>query len=307
MPARSPSVSIVIATRDRARWIAETIESVQRQTFTDWELVIVDDGSTDGTEGVVAQFGADDRIRWIPRAAEGRSAARNHGIAVSSGPLVAFQDADDLWEPTKLARQVDALAADPTAGLCYTAARFIDATGTRLAMRKPPEPLEGFALPRLARGNVIILASVVVRRACFDQVGAFEPNLHACEDWDLWLRIARRFPVAFVDEELTLYRVHPGNTARAAVLDGGLHVVDRLYADPTTPRLTRLSRTAARARLLWYDVTTLAAEDRAAAWDLARQAFRESPRTLASRPALGAVAALLLPIPALRAIRRVAT
>src|SRR5258706_6407489 len=113
MPAGSPSVSIVIATRDRAHWIAETIESVQRQTFTDWELVIVDDGSTDDTVRVVARFADDDRIRWVPRTPEGRSAARNHGIAVSSAPLVAFQDADDLWQPTKLARQVDALATDP--------------------------------------------------------------------------------------------------------------------------------------------------------------------------------------------------
>jgi glycosyltransferase involved in cell wall biosynthesis len=302
-----PSVSIVIATRDRAHWIAATIESVQRQTFTDWELVVVDDGSTDDTGGVVARFAGDGRIRWVPRPPEGRSAARNHGIGISSAPLVAFQDADDLWEPTKLARQVDALAADPAAGLCYTAARFIDATGTPLAMRKPPEPLAGNALPRLARGNVIILASVVVRRTCFDRVGTFEPTLHACEDWDLWLRIARHFPIAFVDEELTRYRIHPGNTARAAVLAGGLRVVDRLYADPEIPRLTGLSRADARARLYWYDAGTVAADDAATAWSLARQALRESPRTLASRPALGALAALALPAPALRAVRRLAT
>jgi glycosyltransferase involved in cell wall biosynthesis len=306
MPAGSPSVSVVVATRDRARWIAETIESVQRQTFTDWELVVVDDGSTDDTAQVVARYAGDERIRWIPRVAEGRSAARNHGIAISSAPLVAFQDADDLWEPTKLARQVDALAADPAAGLCYTAARFVDVTGTRLDMRKPPEPLAGNALPRLARGNVVILASVVVRRTALDAVGAFEPTLHACEDWDLWLRIARRFPFAFVDEELTLYRVHPGNTARAAVLEGGLRVVDRLYADPDMPRLTHLTRAEARARLYWYDAGTLATEDTAAARDLARQAFRESPRTITSRPALGALAALLLPTPALKAVRRLA-
>jgi len=307
MPAGSPSVSVVIATRDRARFIAETIESVQRQTFTDWELVIVDDGSTDDTRGVVARYTSDARIRYLARPPEGRSAARNHGIAASSAPLIAFQDADDLWEPTKLARQVAALAADPGAGLCYTAARFVDAGGARLPMRKPPAPLAGDVLPRLARGNVIILASVVVRRACLDQVGAFEPTLHACEDWDLWLRIARRFRVAFVDEELTRYRVHGGNTARAAVLAGGLRVVDRLYADPEMPRLARLGRAAASARLYWYDVATLAADDRAAAWELARQAFRESPRTVASRPALGGLAALLLPVPALRAVRRLAT
>ena len=254
-----PTVSVVIGTYNSARWLGATIDSVRRQTFQDWELVIVDDGSTDDTRRVVGGHADDPRIRYVLQTRAGRSAARNRGIAMSSGPLVAFLDADDLWRPEKLAKQVSALGAEPAAGLCYTAARFIDAAGRQLPIRKPLRAVSGRILPRLMRGNVIILASVLVRRTCLDAVGAFEATLHACEDWDLWLRLARRYPVAVVDEELTLYRVHGDNTARAKVLEGGLRVVDRLYLESDMPRLAHLSRAAARARLYWYDAASMAA------------------------------------------------
>jgi len=301
-----PAVSIVLATYNQAPWLDGAIASVRQQTLTDWELVVVDDGSTDDTAAVIARHVDDARIRSLTGPRAERAAARNRGIAASSGDLVAFLDADDRWRPEKLARQTDALAAAPGAGFCYTIARFIDAADAPLPVRKPPHAIAGDLFPALMRGNLIILASVVARRSCIAEAGGFDETLpvYGCEDWDLWLRIARRHPAAVVDEELTLYRVHAGNTPVEALLASGLAVIDRRYADPGTADAAGLSRAAARARLRWYLAGAMAAERRAAALPLVLRAFRESPATALARPALGALAALLLPRAAERALRR---
>ncbi len=302
-------VSVVIAARNQAAWLGEAIASVCAQTFADWELVVVDDGSTDATRDVVMRHGGDRRVRYVHQAHAERSAARNRGIAETSAPLVAFLDADDCWLPEKLAKQVAALAAEPAAGLCYTPARFVDATGQSLPIRKPPRTIAGDVFPRLMRGNVIILASVVVRRRCLDEVGGFDATLptYGCEDWDLWLRIARRWPVAVVDEELTLYRRHAGNTAWRQVLASALAVVDKWYADPETARRAGRSRAAVRALHYWTNAAALAMERRSAALPLVADALREFPPAALSRSAIATVATLVLPRAAVRALRRLST
>jgi len=301
-----PAVSIVLATYNQADWLGHAIESVRQQTLADWELLIVDDGSTDGTRDVVARWRDDSRVRYVPQTHAERSVARNRGIAAASAPLVAFLDADDCWRPAKLARQVAALAADPAAGLCYTVARFIDEAGRPLAIRKPPRPIAGDVFASLMRANLLILSSVMVRAAALDAVGAFEPTRTACEDWDLWLRIARRYPVVGVDDELTLYRKHAGNTAWERVLDGALAVIDEQYADPDTERRTGLPREAVRALQYWVNAATLAMERRSAALPLVARALREFPKAAWSRSALATFATLLLPATAVRTMRRLA-
>jgi glycosyltransferase involved in cell wall biosynthesis len=301
-----PAVSIVLPTHDQARWLDGAIACVRRQTFADWELIIADDGSTDDTPAVVARHADDARILYLPGPRAERAAARNRAIAASSGALVAFLDTDDRWLPEKLARQVAALAAAPDAGLCYTIARFVDADDRPLPLRKPPRAVEGNVFPALMRGNLIIIASVVARRRCLDEVGGFDETLpvYGCEDWDVWLRIARRHPVTVVDDELTLYRVHAGNTPVESLLASGLAVLDRRYAEPGTVEAAGLSRASARARLRWYLAGAVATERRSAAVPLMLGALRESPATAFARPALGALAALLLPRAAERALRR---
>jgi glycosyltransferase involved in cell wall biosynthesis len=301
-----PAVSIVLPTFNQARWLDGAIESVRRQTFADWELLVVDDGSTDDTPAIAARYADDARIRYLPGPRTERAAARNRGIAASSGGLVAFLDTDDRWLPEKLDRQVAALAAARDAGLCYTIARFVDAGDRPLALRKPPRAVAGNLFPALMRANLIIIASVVARRRCLDEVGGFDETLpvYGCEDWDVWLRIARRHPITVVDDELTLYRVHAGNTPVESLLASGLAVLDRRYAEPGTAEAAGLSRAAARARLRWYLAGALAVEHRSAAVPLVIDAIRESPATAFARPALGALAALLLPRAAERALRR---
>jgi glycosyltransferase involved in cell wall biosynthesis len=300
-----PAVSVVLATYNQAHWLAETIESVRAQTFADWEVVIADDGSTDATAEVVGRFARDHRIRCIAGAHAERAAARNRAIAASTGELVAFLDADDTWQPEKLARQVAALAAAPEAGACYTIARFVDGAGGELDVRKPPRALSGLIFPRLVRGNFIILASMMVRRRCLEAVGAFDATLpvFGCEDWDLWLRLARRYAVVAVDEELVRYRVHEANTRPEQVMTSGLAVLDRLYADPGVEREAGIGRAAARARHVWYHAAIVAARDRGTAIPLVGRALREHPPTLFSRPAAGALAAVGLPRVVERALR----
>src|SRR6185503_12070287 len=185
-----PSVSIVVATYNQAGFLTEAVASVRAQTFADWELLVVDDGSTDDTAAVAARFRDDDRIRYLPGAHAERAVARNRGVAAATGDLVAFLDADDLWRPEKLARQVAALAAAPGAGACYTATRFVDGGGRPLPIRKPVRATAGRLFTAFARGNFVILASMVVRRSCLAALGGFDATLpvYGCEDWDLWLR-----------------------------------------------------------------------------------------------------------------------
>jgi glycosyltransferase involved in cell wall biosynthesis len=289
-------VSVVLATRDQAGWLPATLASVGAQTFKDWELVVVDDGSADDTGAVVARARADARVRYLRVPHVERARARNAGLAAAAGDLIAFLDGDDLWEPEKLARQVAALDAAPEAALCYTLARYVDEADRPLPVRRPPVAIGGRVFPALVAANLMILASVMVRRSALDATGGFDETLPVlgCEDWDLWLRIARRHPVVCVDAELTRYRRHPGNTAGAQVLASGLHVLDRLYADPQAAAAAGLTRAAARARLLWYHAGAAAgADDPATARGLMRRALVEAPTSLASRPAAGALVRLI--------------
>jgi glycosyltransferase involved in cell wall biosynthesis len=300
-----PAVSVVVATHDQGRWLGEALASVVAQRFADWECVVVDDGSTDDTERVVAGFAHDRRIRYLRTDRVERAAARNRGLAETAAPLVAFLDADDRWHPEKLTRQVAALADAPEAAFCYTITRFVDAAGRPLDVRKPPRALAGRVFPEMLRANFVILASVVARRARLEAVGGFDATLPVlgCEDWDLWLRLTRRWPVEAVDEELTFYRRHGANTGWDRVMTSGLAVVDRQYALPGTAAAAGLSHRAARARVRWYHAGALEG-GRAQAATVALRAFLEAPGTAASRPALGALAALCLPAAAARALRR---
>src|SRR5262249_20757821 len=154
----------------------------------------------------------------------------------------------------------------------------------------------GDCFAALVRANRMILSSVVVRRAVLETVGGFDAGLPVlgCEDWDLWLRIARRHRVAVVPDELTRYRVHPGNTPQAAILASGLAVLEKLYRDPATATDAALPAAAARALLVWYHAGAASAVARGPALGLAARAFAASPTSIWSRPALGAIARLVL-------------
>jgi glycosyltransferase involved in cell wall biosynthesis len=208
-----PEVSVVIPTRDRSRLLALTLHSVCWQRGVDLEVVVVDDGSTDDTAETVAAF-ADPRIRLVRQpVAQGVSAARNRGIAEAQGRWVAFLDDDDLWAPDKLVRQLEAARGTGRAWV-YTGAVNVDQR-QRILDGGPPAPPER-VIERLGRYNAVPAgaSNVVVRADALARAGAFDIGLRNNEDWDLWIRLARLGPPAWVCRPLVALRVHPGNASR---------------------------------------------------------------------------------------------
>jgi glycosyltransferase involved in cell wall biosynthesis len=229
-------VSVVMAACDAEQWIGDAIESVRRQTYLDWELVVVDDGSTDSTRELVHAIG-DERIRLLERPHRGVLAAvRNDGIAEAKGELVALLDADDVWEPEKLERQVGELERSADVGLVHTGAYLLIEGRRREA---PPQRLRGpSTLESLLTENSVYSSSVVVRRSLLDRFGAFDPDpaLFGSPDYELWLRLTRHTAFAHVPEPLVGYRVHPSQMSVdvAAMERSALAAIERV--EPSTRR-----------------------------------------------------------------------
>jgi glycosyltransferase involved in cell wall biosynthesis len=194
------AVSIIIPTHNRALKTARAVMSVLYQRFTDYEIVVVDDGSTDDTERVLQQF--KDRIRYVAhRANRGVSAARNTGIAISKAPLIAFLDSDDYWLPGKLSAQMGFFEENPSAMICQTEETWIR-NGKRANPRKRHlKPAGDVFEPSLAL-CLVSPSAVMLKRELLEKVGVFDENLPACEDYDLWLRIACRYPVYLIRQSL---------------------------------------------------------------------------------------------------------
>lgn len=195
--------SVIIPTFNRAVFLREAIDSVLAQTEKDFELIVVDDGSTDHTRELVAEYG--DRIRYFFQPNAGASAARNLGIRHAAGNFMAFLDSDDLWLPKKLARQTQWMAAHPNLLLCYTDEIWIR-RGVRVNQKMIHAKAGGWIYPLCLPRCIISPSSVLMRRELFDAIGWFDEQLPVCEDYDLWLRVASRFEVGFIPEPLIVKR-----------------------------------------------------------------------------------------------------
>jgi glycosyltransferase involved in cell wall biosynthesis len=205
----TPQVSVVIPTHDRSGLLALALRSALSQLDVELEVIVVDDGSTDDTSGVVAGFG-DPRIRLIRHdVPQGVSAARNRGIAEARGAWIAFLDDDDLWAPEKLASQLQA-ARSTDRSWVYVGSVNVSASH-RVVGGKPPLPPEQL-MAQLHESNVVPggCSGVMVAREALISAGVFDPSLSLTADWDLWLRLATN-PPACVSRPLVAYRVHAGN------------------------------------------------------------------------------------------------
>jgi len=196
---QTPLVSVVVITYNAADYVGRAVESVLQQTWKNLELIVVDDGSTDGTPRVIERF-KDDRLKYLRQENQGPNAARNQGIRHSRGEFVAFLDSDDWWLPDKLCRQVAVAGQNPNAGLIYSFAVGVNASGDETA--RMDAVVTGRVLERLLLGQCIAgsASSVMVRSKTIDTVGMFDESLHYAEDWEYWIRIASRFEVACVPE-----------------------------------------------------------------------------------------------------------
>lgn len=245
MPQKIPTipiVSVIVPTYNRAHFLTEAIESVLTQTYQDWELIIVDDGSADDTKALSDQCARrDHRIRVIHQANSGVAKARNAGLRAATGRYIAFLDDDDRWVPEKLERQVAYLDAHPEIGLAFTLAQLVD---QELRHIKVLPQVWRCSFEALLERCFIPLPTVMVRRECLNCVGDFDEALGTSADYDLWLRIARRFEIACLEEPLALYQRHGANMS----LDGQrrirehLVIYRKLLAGDLEHRLVRVVR-----------------------------------------------------------------
>jgi glycosyltransferase involved in cell wall biosynthesis len=280
--AKRPAVSIILPTFDRLAYLREAVASVLAQTISDWELIVVDDGS------------ADDSVAWLESIREPRitvvrelhtghkSHVRNQGLSRARADWIAFLDSDDRWTPAKLERQLAYHAANPGMRWSYTGRVFIDADGEPIPMARftPFEPHSGRILREVieSRAN-IALPSVMAERALLCEVGGFDEAWRAAEDYELWLRLAERCECGLLDEPLLEVRKHRTATAQRPDVSLGFATMFRSFA--ARSRDAEL-RSLARTRAAYHAVDAANALGLQRRWADARGALAIA---LAMRPA----------------------
>ncbi len=239
------AVTVLMPTYNRACYVGHAIRSVLQQTFGDFELLVLDDGSTDDTETVVRAI-TDPRVRYVRCPHRGISATLNTGVRLARGRYIARLDSDDEWLPEMLATETAVLAVQPEVGLVYARAQAMDAAGHPLAItRGYPLRFPDDALRSMLVDDSTCNIAVVVRRTCLDQAGLFDEAFLAHEDWDMWLRVACRSRFAFVDAVLARFRLHDANLTGPAsplftqLLETRPRVLDKAFADPNLPPASR--------------------------------------------------------------------
>ncbi len=255
-----PTVSAIITTYNYAPFIAGAIESVLQQTHRPDEIIVVDDGSTDDTAAIVAAY-AEVGVRYIYQANQGAGAARNSGLRAGQGEFVAFLDADDRWLPDKLARQLDHFAQHPTVGLVTGGEWQVYASG-QAPVRLDRAPVGAANIyPRILVENSIGNPSLtLIRRACFEQVGTFDEGLRLGQDWEMWIRLARAFPIGVVDAPLITFTQHNGSltAGQVAARARSNQLIHRRYIPQVPGRWTRLGLwRAARAMSCYYTAASV--------------------------------------------------
>ena len=235
MPNTTHSISVIIPAYNQAYYVSQAIQSVLGQTNPNFELIVVDDGSTDESPQILSQF-QDPRIRVISQPNRGLAAARNTGLRESSAPLIALLDSDDYFLPDKLAIQSEYLLQHPEIGMVGGGIQIVNHAGEILKqiINKP----DGLDLKGLLFANPFVPSSIMIRRQWFGRVGTFDENLRACEDWDMWLRLASagcRF--AWIEQLVVAYRYHQGQMTRESdrMRKAIISVLNKFFSQPELP------------------------------------------------------------------------
>jgi len=229
------NVSVITPAYNQSHYLGEAIQSVLLQTYPEFEIVVVDDGSTDGTAEVAQSF-QDARIRYLYQENRGLSAARNTGIQNSNGEYLTFLDSDDKFLPDKLAILVEELESHPDICLAAGQAIPIDETGKSIG-KTFDKPIPG-DLRQLLMGNPLHVGSVLLRRSCQQEVGYFDETLRSYEDWDMWLRLARNgCRMTWIPRPVSYYRFHTAQMTRIGgqMTKATFAVLDNVFDDPDLP------------------------------------------------------------------------
>lgn len=239
-----PVVSVIIPTYNHRDFVLATLDSVFAQTFTDYEVIVVNDGSPDDTADVLKPLAEAGRIRYFEQENTGQSVARNRGIAEAKGEFIALLDDDDYWPPDKLTWQVTALANRPDAGMVGGPTNMVDVSGRHLARTDflPEITFKSCLMecPFVSPGQTLI------RAALLRQIGGLNPDIWGADDWDLWLRIAKTSRIATEDRDALFYRKHAGNASNSLcrMVDNCLHVADTHLADIDPSERKEVTRAA---------------------------------------------------------------
>ena len=223
-----PKVSIIIPTYNRLEFLKEAIQSVQRQTYRDYELIIVDDGSTDGTKAYLESLTNESEVprprpsiyyppplRYVFQKNRGVSSARNNGILSSKGEYICFLDSDDRWHKTKLEKQMQVLESAPTQVACYTDEKWI-LNGKHFNQHKKHRKSGGYIFAKALPLCIISPSSIMLKRELINELGLFDEKFVVCEDYEYWLRLTAKYPVYFIDEPLIIkYGGHEDQLSRA--------------------------------------------------------------------------------------------
>lgn len=232
-----PLVTVIMPTHNRSALLREAISSVITQTYTNWELIVVDDGSTDDTAAVVAAV-ADSRVRYIRTVNAGPAAARNTGIGLSRAEYIAFLDDDDTWMPDKLSQQLAFMSGPPMLGWSSTGFVYTDLNGHVLREERPWERRPRIETPLDCLHLETFPGAVMVTSAWLRRVGGFDARMRHAEDTDLWVRLGRAgCRMAWMPSVLSSYRIHGGNAILKAErqTQGRLRLLAKLLADPDLP------------------------------------------------------------------------
>lgn len=244
-----PRVSIIIPTHNRVCLLREAIDSVLNQTFKDIEVIVVDDAGAENVQSVIASYGCQN-LRYLRNERNlGLAGTRNQGIAAAAGDYIGFLDDDDLFELTKIEKQVAVLDQQPAVDIVYCGYYYLYEDGRHL-YENVALP-EGGILKDLLLSSPILAHAPLVRRACFDRWGIFDASMRVCEDWDLWLRFAiQGCRYACIQEALCAYRQHRGNMTQKIEVwsKGHLVVLDRVFSTPGLPKDILALKPAAYAR-----------------------------------------------------------
>jgi glycosyltransferase involved in cell wall biosynthesis len=204
-----PQLSVIIPTYNRAGFLEEALQSVLNQTYfesvprDDWDLIVIDDGSTDSTRQCVKSFGPGVDYHFMPRS--GVSAARNRGLSLAEGEFIAFLDSDDLWKPEKIDEQMTYMRSHPDAVVCCTEEIWIR-NGKFVNPKKKHRKFSGKIFDKVLPLCLLSLSSALFRKQMFKKIGNFDESLPACEDYDLGIRIAAHYPMAFLEKPLIIKR-----------------------------------------------------------------------------------------------------
>ncbi|MFH1681748.1 MAG: glycosyltransferase [Candidatus Eisenbacteria bacterium] len=256
-----PAVSVIIPTYNRASLVRESIESVFAQTFKDYEIVVVDDGSTDNTGVLLDPLVEAGRIRYVRTPNRGESAARNVGLEMACGKYIAFNDSDDLFTPRKLEKQVAFLESSPGIALVHSGYGKFDEEGRELGYRDTSR-FAGRCYPRILLEWTVLMAvpTVLVRASVMGEVGGFDERMKRAADLDMWRRITMRHPIGVLPEMLSRVRVHRGNVSEDKALAEDAFRIYLQKAFDEDRSLGRAFRRRAAARMYMNVARTLLGE-----------------------------------------------